>query len=73
MFNAISVSHCLQIYITIKNKENQFIISIISDSIFLKAYEMYTNSQKFYGLFHKFLRFSSMKFVFTFCPAYATM
>ena len=27
---------------------------------------MYTNSQKFYGLFHKILRFSSMKFVFTF-------
>ena len=73
MFNAISVSHCLQIYITLKQKENQFIISIISVSIFLKAYEMYTNFQKFYGLFHKILRFSSMKFVFTFSSVCANM
>ena len=73
MFFTISVSHCLQFYLTLKDTENQFIISIISVSIFAKGYGMYTNFQNFCGLSFKILEFSSIKIMFTFSTICATM
>ena len=71
MYN--SVSHCLQFYLTPKEAENQFIISIISISFLKKGYGMYTNFQKIYELSFKILSFSRIKFMFTISSICATM